>query len=76
MARTNELVEAILYEYAELLAISGGDPYKPRSYEKAARSIGGYHVDLKDLDQKGLLAIPNVGKSIVGKIQEFLVYRP
>ena len=60
MARTNELVEAILYEYAELLAISGSDPYKPRSYEKAARSIGGYHADLKDLDTKGILAIPNV----------------
>ena len=39
MPRTNDEVEAILTEYAELLAISGGDPYKPRSYEKAARSI-------------------------------------
>src|SRR6266550_154821 len=66
MPRTNDEVEAILTEYAELLAISGGDPYKPRSYEKAARSIGGYHADLKDLDQKGLLAIPNVGMSIPG----------
>src|SRR5438067_1405681 len=72
MARTNEQVEAILYEYAELLAIAGSDPYKPRSYEKAARSIGGYHADLKDLDLKGILAIPNVGKSIGEKVQEFL----
>jgi DNA polymerase (family 10) len=72
MPRTNEQVEAILYEYSELLSISGSDPYKPRSYEKAARSIGGYHADLKDLDQKGILAIPNVGKSIGEKIQEYL----
>src|SRR5436309_14704430 len=72
MARTNEQVEAVLYEYAELLAIAGSDPYKPRSYEKAARSIGGYHADLKDPDQKGILGIPNVGKCIGEKIQEYL----
>src|SRR5947209_4706373 len=72
MPRTNEQVEAILSEYAELLAIAGSDPYKPRSYEKAARSIGGYHADLKDLDAKGILAIPNVGKSIGEKVQEYL----
>jgi len=72
MPRTNEQVEAILSEYAELLAIAGGDPYKPRAYEKAARSIGGYHADLRDLDVKGILAIPNVGKSIGEKVQEYL----
>jgi DNA polymerase (family 10) len=72
MPRTNEQVETLLYEFAELLAISGSDPYKPRSYEKAARSIGGYHADLKDLDLKGILAIPNVGKSIGEKVQEYL----
>jgi DNA polymerase (family 10) len=72
LPRTNEVVETLLYEYAELLAIAGSDPYKPRSYEKAARSIGGYHADLKDLDAKGILAIPNVGKSIGEKVREFL----
>jgi DNA polymerase (family 10) len=72
MPRTNEQVEQILSEYSELLAIAGGDTYKPRAYEKAARSIGGYHADLKDLDLKGILAIPNVGKSIGEKVQEYL----
>src|ERR687888_1103388 len=72
MPRTNDQVEAALYEYADLLSILGSDPYKPRSYEKAGRSIGGYHADLKDLDERGLLAIPNVGKSIAEKVHEFL----
>src|SRR5919201_55739 len=58
-------------EFADLLAIVGSDPYKPRSYEKAARSIGGYHADVAELDDKGILAIPNVGKSIAEKIQEY-----
>ena len=72
MPRANDAVEAILLEYSDLLAISGGDPHKPRAYEKAARSVGGHHEDLAHLDFKGLLAIPNVGKSIAEKVLEFL----
>jgi DNA polymerase (family 10) len=72
MARANEVVEALMQEYADLLAISGGDPFRVRNYEKAARSIGGYHADVSSLDAKGLVAIPNVGSSIAGKIEEML----
>ena len=42
MARLNDTVEAALIEYADLLSILTDDPYKPRSYEKAARAVGGY----------------------------------
>jgi DNA polymerase (family X) len=72
VARSNDEVEALLSEYADLLAIVSGDSYKPRAYEKAARSVGGHHADLRELDQKGILAIPNVGKSIGDKISEYL----
>ncbi len=71
MARSNEVVQALLEEYSDLLAITGGDPFRVRTYEKAARSIGGYHADVSSLDQRGLEAIPNVGKSTAEKIQEF-----
>jgi DNA polymerase (family 10) len=70
--RSNDAVEAALLEYAELLSITSSDPYKPRSYEKAARSIGGFHADVATLDAKGVLAIPNVGKSIAEKVTEYL----
>jgi DNA polymerase (family X) len=72
VARSNDDVEALLLEYADLLSILSNDAHKPRAYEKAARSVGGYHADLRDLDQKGILAIPNVGKSIGEKITEYL----
>jgi DNA polymerase (family 10) len=72
MARANEVVEGLIQEYADLLAISGGDPFRVRNYEKAARSIGGYHADISSLDEKGLLAIPSVGRSIGEKIGEML----
>ena len=71
MARSNEVVQALLEEYSDLLAITGGDSFRVRTYEKAARSIGGYHADVSSLDQRGLEAIPNVGKSTAEKIQEF-----
>jgi DNA polymerase (family X) len=70
--RSNDDVERALLEFADLLAITGGDPFKPRAYEKAARAIGGCPDDLRDLDDAGIRAIPNIGKSIAEKIQIFL----
>ncbi|MFI1970709.1 DNA polymerase/3'-5' exonuclease PolX [Streptomyces cinnamoneus] len=72
MARPNEEVEALLQEYADLVAITGGDAFKARAYEKAARAIGGFPTDVSKLDVKGLRDIPNVGKSIAEKVVEFL----
>ena len=72
MARANDDVEQALLEFADLLSILSDDPYKPRSYEKAARSVGGYHADISGLDLKGILGIPSVGKSIGEKVLELL----
>ncbi|MCC5475064.1 DNA polymerase/3'-5' exonuclease PolX [Streptomyces barringtoniae] len=72
MARPNDEVEALLREYADLIAITGGDAFKARAYEKAARAIGGYPADISKLDEDGLKEIPNVGKSIADKVAEYL----
>jgi len=71
MARTNDAVAALLREYAELLAITGGDPFRARNYEKAAKSVGGYSSDLSTASEAALLKVPGVGKSIAAKIAEF-----
>jgi len=71
VARANEVVGALLQEYADLLSISGGDPFRVRTYEKAARSVSGHHADISTLDLKGLKAIPNVGESTGKKIAEY-----
>jgi DNA polymerase (family 10) len=70
--RSNDQVEQVLQEYADLLSIVGDDPFKPRAYEKAARAVGGYADDVGTLDAHGVLAIPGVGKSIAAKVTEFL----
>ena len=70
MARANETVEALIQEYADLMAISGGDAFRVRTYEKAARAVGGYHTDLSTLDREGILKIAGVGGSTADKILE------
>jgi DNA polymerase (family 10) len=71
MARPNETVGALLEEYADLISITGGQAFKVRVYEKAARSVSGHDEDISGLDLKGLQQIPNVGRSIAEKIIEY-----
>ncbi len=68
----NEEVSGLLREYAELTQITGGDQFRARNYEKAARSVRGWGEDISYLDVKGLRAIPGVGASIAAKIAEYL----
>ncbi|MEX0833247.1 MAG: DNA polymerase/3'-5' exonuclease PolX [Actinomycetota bacterium] len=72
MARANDEVEALLYEYTELLSILSEDRFKPRAYEKAARAVGGHPDDISGFDVEQLMGIPTVGKSIAEKIHEYL----
>ena len=71
MAWLNEEVAGLLREYAELIQITGGDVFRARNYEKAARSVRGWGEDIGQLDVKGLRAIPGVGASIAAKIAEY-----
>jgi len=71
MARMNDTVASLLREYAELLGITGGDPFRARNYEKAAKVVGGYPGDIDGLGEAALVKIPGVGKSIAGKIAEY-----
>ncbi|HEX7996616.1 MAG TPA: helix-hairpin-helix domain-containing protein, partial [Streptosporangiaceae bacterium] len=71
MPQANEIVAALLQEYADLLQISGGDPFRARNYEKAAKSVAGYSGDVDVLDEAALRKIPGIGSSIATKIIQF-----
>jgi DNA polymerase (family 10) len=71
VARSNDEVAALFSEYADLISITGGDAFKARAYEKAARAIGGHHADVAALDVKGLQEIPGVGRSVAEKVVEY-----
>ena len=71
MAWFNEEIAGLLREYAELTQITGGDVFRARNYEKAARSVRGRADDIGQLDVTALRAIPGVGASIAAKIAEY-----
>jgi DNA polymerase (family 10) len=71
MARANDEVATLLQELADLLAITGGDAFKIRSYEKAARTIAGHSGDISGLDLAGLKKIPGVGDAIAKKVLDY-----
>jgi acetyl-CoA acyltransferase len=70
MASTNEEVAALLREYAELLGLTGGDPFRVRTYERAAKAVGGYPGDIGAMPEAALTKISAVGKSTAAKIAE------
>ncbi|MEO3855765.1 DNA polymerase/3'-5' exonuclease PolX [Acrocarpospora sp. B8E8] len=69
MARANDEAAAALEEYAELFALNGGDAFRVRSYQKAAKSIAGHPEDLRTIPVR---QIPGVGEAIAKKVEEFL----
>ena len=71
MGCANDDAAAMLREYAELLSITGGDQFRARNYEKAAKVVAGYPGDLGAVPDTNLTKIPGVGTSIAGKIAEY-----
>ncbi|MEV4252945.1 DNA polymerase/3'-5' exonuclease PolX [Spirillospora sp. NPDC049652] len=71
MPRANEEAAELLRELADLLSITGGDAFKIRAYEKAARAVEGFPEDISGLGLPGLRKIPTVGEAIAKKLLDF-----
>jgi DNA polymerase/3'-5' exonuclease PolX len=76
MGKLNKKIAKILFEIAELLEINS-IPFKPKAYRKAALVIENLKEDIDSLYKEGgigaLQKIPNIGKSIASKIEEYLL---
>jgi DNA polymerase (family 10) len=70
MPKANDAAAALLDEYADLMVMTGGDPFRARNYGKAARAIAAHTQDVSELSAADLLRIPGVGKSIAAKVAE------
>ena len=70
MPQANDQTAALLEEYADLMVMTGGDPFRARVYTKAARAIAAHPHDVAELPPTALLRIPGVGKSIAAKVAE------
>ncbi|GAA3104854.1 DNA polymerase/3'-5' exonuclease PolX [Streptosporangium carneum] len=60
---------AALEEYAELFAMTGGDAFRVRSYQKAAKAIAGFP---EDIAATAVRSVPGVGEAIAKKVEEYL----
>lgn len=70
----NAQIADIFDEIGDLLELQEANPFRVRSYRNAAQSIRNQSNRLEDIVKEGqdLSKIPNVGKSIAGKIHEIL----
>ncbi len=70
----NRAIANIFYETADMMEIDGADPFRIRSYRRAAETIEGLSQQVAGLagDAKQLLAIPGIGKGMAGNIQELV----
>jgi len=69
----NREVVKLLQELGQLLELKGENPFKVRSYEKAAQNIASLTEPIEEfVSQDKLETIPGVGEGIAKKIKEYL----
>jgi DNA polymerase (family 10) len=68
----NRNIANILYETADLMEVANEDPFRIRSYRRAAEAIEAQPQRIADIvgDEKALLAIPGIGKGMVTNLRE------
>jgi DNA polymerase (family 10) len=70
----NKAIANIFYETADLMKVASADPFRIRSYERAAEALEGWPQQVSELyqDEKALLAIPGIGKGMSANIRELI----
>lgn len=73
-ALDNRAIAGLLYETADLMEIDNSDPFRIRSYRRAAEAIEGLPSPIWDLipEQKKLLEIPGIGKGMAANLRELM----
>jgi DNA polymerase (family 10) len=68
----NRSIAQLLFETADLLEISGGDPFRIRSYRRAAEAVESSTAQLSAIaeDAKKLQEIPGIGKAMAANIRD------
>jgi len=68
----NKTVASIFYETADLMEVRNDDPFRIRSYRRAAEAIEALETQLADMyeNEKALLEIPGIGKGMATNIRE------
>jgi DNA polymerase (family X) len=70
----NKAIAGLLYETADLLEIDSQDPFRIRSYRRAAEAVESLDQQVSQLiaEPKKLLAVPGIGKGMLSNLQDLL----
>jgi DNA polymerase (family 10) len=68
----NKAIANIFYETADLMKVASADPFRIRSYERAAEALEGWPQQVSGMEEKALLEIPGIGKGMSANIRELM----
>jgi DNA polymerase (family 10) len=68
----NKAIANIFYETADLMKVASADPFRIRSYERAAEALEGWPQQASGMEEKALLEIPGIGKGMAANIRELM----
>ena len=68
----NRQIADIFNEIASLLELKGENPFRIRSYQRAAQNIGGHTQDVAGMSDDALRSLAGIGPDLVGKMRQFL----
>jgi DNA polymerase (family 10) len=68
----NKAIANLFYEAADLMEVRGDDSFRIRSYRRAGEALESLQGQVAEIyqDEKALLAIPGIGKSMAANIRE------
>jgi DNA polymerase (family 10) len=69
----NLAVARVLNEIADLLELKGENPFRIRAYRSGAQVVADLPERLADMADAAILALPGIGKDLLGKIRELVM---
>ncbi len=68
----NKAIANIFYETADLMKVASADPFRIRSYERAAEALEGLPQQVSTMAEKEVLEIPGIGKGMAANIRQLI----
>jgi DNA polymerase (family X) len=68
----NKSIANIFYETADLMKVANADPFRIRSYERAAEALEGWPQQVSTMADKAVLEIPGIGKGMAANIRQLV----
>src|SRR5512139_3386555 len=68
----NPQVASVFHEIADLLELSGENPFRIRAYRRAAMNVEAIPKDVAAMSEEELCSLPGIGKDLARKVRQFV----